>query len=151
MSLSGVRSIYNHGMSTGRRAYDLLRGYVNHEWERIQGISGIDPAEAELNEAIAGPGYRRSTYSESSQQETVVLSDDDLARQILGVSTSASFDEIRRAFDKLNDRSDPAKFPVGSMEADHAAEIRSRVHKAFRILSDKFDATETRFKSLEID
>ncbi len=137
-------------MSTGRRAYDLLRGYVNHEWERIKGIEE-DPAEQELNEALAGPGYRRTSYSEHSEAEVIVISDEDKARQILGVGPAATFDEIRKAFDKLNQRSDPAKFPGGSPEADHAAEIRSRVHKAFRILSEKFDATETRFKSLEID
>lgn len=144
-------AIYNLDMSTGRRAYDLLRGYVNHEWERIKGIDGLDPAEEELNAALAGPGYRRTAYSEETQVEMVQLSEEDLARQILGVTPTATFDEIRKAFDKLNQRSDPKNFPSGSIEAENAAEIRSRVHRAFRILSDKFDATETRFKSLEID
>jgi hypothetical protein len=137
-------------MSTGRRAYDLLRGYVNREWERIQGVEG-DSAEQELNEALAGPGYRRTVQSSEVEYEVVILSDEEKARQILGVGPSATFEEIRKAFDKLNQRSDPANFPAGSTEADHAADIRSRVHKAFRILSDKFDSTETRFKSLEID
>jgi hypothetical protein len=140
-------------MSTGRRAYDLLRGYVNREWERIQGVDEIS-AEQELNDALEGPVNRNrnvTTTFETAEYEVVLLSDEDKARQILGVANDATFDEIRKAFDRLNDRSDPAKFPVGSPEAEHAAEIRSRVHRAFRILSDKFDSTETRFKSLEIE
>jgi hypothetical protein len=138
-------------MSTGRRAYDLLRGYVNTEWERIRGVED-DSAERELNEALGDPAYARyGRTAEASHYEVTILTDEEKARQVLGVSTTASFEEIRKAFDRLNERSDPAKFPEGSLEAQHAAEIRSRVHRAFRILSDKFDSTETRFKSLEID
>ena len=139
------------GMSTGRRAYDLLRGYVNHEWERIQSI-GDDPAEQELNDALNGPaGARQSSYSPEAAVEVVILSDEEKARQILGVGPQADFDEIRKPFEKLDKRSDPSNFPAGSSEAEHAADIRSRVNRAFRLLSEKFDSTETRFKSLEID
>ena len=38
-------------MSTARRAYDLLRGYVHQEWERIQGLEHSDALE-ELDRAI---------------------------------------------------------------------------------------------------
>jgi hypothetical protein len=136
-------------MSTGRRAYDVLRGYINREWERIEHVFERD-AEAELNEALDGP-VQRTTYREEVAYETIILTDEQKARQILGVGPTATFDEIRKSFDKLNERSNPANFPPGSQEAEQAEQIRSRVHKAFRILSDKFDPTETRFKSLEIE
>ncbi len=43
-------------MNEGRRAYDLLRGYIGQEWERIRGVPGVeDPAERELNDAVEGP------------------------------------------------------------------------------------------------
>jgi hypothetical protein len=142
--------IYNLSMSTGRRAYDLLRGYVNREWERIQGVDD-ESAERELNEALEGPLRRSSAAAAETDYEVVLLSDEEKARKILGVGSAASFDEIKKAFDRLSERSNPDHFPSGSAEAEHAAEIRSRVYRAYRILSDKFDSTETRFKSLEID
>ncbi|CAN5529400.1 hypothetical protein BH11ARM1_BH11ARM1_15040 [soil metagenome] len=135
------------GMSTGRRAYDLLRGYVNNEFERLQRMDDAS-AEQELNESLEMPTPTGRTNPNS---EVITLTQEEKARQVLGVSTSATFEEIKKAFDKLCERSDPAKFPSGSAEADQATEIRSRIYRAYRILSDKFDPTETRFKSLEIE
>jgi hypothetical protein len=137
-------------MSTGRRAYDLLRGYINHEWERIQGVYE-DSAEKELNDAIDGPLPRKPTEGTDPAYEVVVLTQEEKARQILGVAPNASFEDIKKAFDKLNERSNPSNFPGDTAEAEQAAEIRSRIYKAYRILADKFDPTETRFKSLEIE
>jgi hypothetical protein len=141
-------------MSTGRRAYDLLRGYINREWERIQDVYETS-AEQELNDAIDRPMARppRTADAQYDEQEyeVVILSQEEKARQILGVAPGATFEEIRKAFDRLNDRSNPDNFPAGSPEAEQAAEIRSRVYRAYRILCDKFDPTETRFKSLEIE
>ena len=134
-------------MSSGRRAYDLLRGYINNEWDRIQGVMDTN-AENELNEALAGPQpIRRDT----PPAEVIALSEEDTARQILGVGPTASFEEIKKAFERLNQRSAPSNFPDDSAESRQAEKIRVRVEKAYRLLCDKFDSTETRFKSLEID
>jgi hypothetical protein len=135
-------------MNGGRRAYDILRGYINNEWERIDRVFQQD-AESELNESLEGPvpTVRRSETVESK----LVVDNEELARKILGVGSSASFEEIRAAYDRLNNRSNPSNFPDQSPEAQQAEKIQSRVQKAYRILSDKFDTTETRFKSLEIE
>jgi len=106
-------------MSAGRRAYDLLRGYINREWDRIHGMERLDALQ-ELD-ANASP---RSTSS--SPASTDVDSDPPVdlkahARQILGVSPSAEFEEIRRAFERLSRRSDPSNFTEGTPEAAHAA------------------------------
>ncbi|HEY0865901.1 MAG TPA: hypothetical protein VGE01_00905 [Fimbriimonas sp.] len=131
-------------MSTARRAYDLLRGYVAHEWERIQGVDETY-AEAELNEAIqSGESAAPAAAAASS------LDNRERARQTLGVSHNAGFDEIRAAFEKLNKRSDPGNFPPNTREARDAAEIQKRVHWAYSVLTEGMDATEKRFKSLEI-
>jgi hypothetical protein len=57
---------------------------------------------------------------------------------------------VRKAFARFNKRSDPANFPAGSAEATQATEIQKRVHWAFGVLTENMDATEKRFKSLEI-
>jgi hypothetical protein len=135
-------------MSSARRAYDILRGYINREFDRIQDVARSS-AEDELNQALDGPVMPTQTVGRDF--DVVILTDEEKAREILGVGPAASFEEIKKAFNRLNERSDPAKFPEGSAEARKATEIRSRVHKAYRILSDKFDVTERRFRSLEID
>lgn len=132
-------------MSTARRAYDLLRGYVSNEWERIKGVEDTF-AEAELNEAIQNP-----VASSPSPVTSAAPKDHPThARQILGVAENATFDQIRAAFERLNKRSDPANFPPGTREARAAEEIHKRVQWAYGILTDGMDATEKRFKSLEI-
>jgi DnaJ-domain-containing protein 1 len=136
-------------MGNGRRAYDLLRGYVNQEWERIRGVDDKD-ALTELNESVSITSTRVER-SVTIQQEIIAVNPPDWARRILGVSPTADFTEIRQAFEKLNTRSDPSKFPAGSAEAQQASEIQLRVQQAYAILTDAIDSTEKRFKSLEID
>lgn len=139
------------GMSTGRRAYDLLRGFVNTEWERIRGVEDRD-AINELNAPYFAAGR---TASASDPQETVREANPEeakaWAKRILGTPEGADFTEVRKAFEKLNSRSDPSKFPAGSPEARQASEIQSKVRQAYAILTEDMDATEKRFKSLEID
>ena len=136
-------------MSTGRRAYDVLRGYVNQEWERIRGVDDKD-ALTELDES-SGFTSVRIERSVTIEQEIVTNDPQDWARKILGVNLTADFSEIRKAFERLNTRSDPSKFPVGSPEARQASDIQGRVQQAYAILTDGIDSPEKRFKSLEID
>jgi len=136
-------------MSTGRRAYDVLRGYVNQEWERIRGVDDKD-AISELNESVEVTSVRVER-SVTIEQETVSTDPQGWARRILGVAPEADFSEIRKAFERLNSRADPTKFPVGTAEARQATDIQRRVQQAYAILTDGIDTTEKRFKSLEID
>jgi len=136
-------------MSTGKRAYDLLRGYVNHEWDRLRGVEMSD-AERELADAMDNP-VAQPSRSHTSVPSHVTLTDTELARQILGVGPGATFAEIRQAFDRVRKRADPSRFPEGSAEAIQASEINQRVHRAYAILSEGVDSTEKRFRSLEID
>ena len=135
-------------MSTGKRAYDMLRGYVNHEWDRIQGVFEAR-AESELQESLDMP-YRPAATAEPNAPVMTILTE-DRARQILGVQSDADFDGIQAAFEKLNQRSNPANFPVGSAEAKQAADIQRNVHQAYNLLTKDMDATERRFRSLDID
>lgn len=134
-------------MSTARRAYDILRGYIGREWERIQDVEESS-ARQELSESLKQPSTSRAPAEQAAP-----ASEEDkgaYARRLLGVSAGATFDEIRKQFERLNRRSDPSNFPPGSAEADQAAEIQKRVHWAYGYLTEHMDTTEKRFRSLEI-
>lgn len=133
-------------MSLGGRAYNILRGYVGREWDRIQGVEA-DVAEQELLEYL--PPTAPATQSNNVTQQ-VAEDRDEHARKILGVTQDSSFSDIRKAFDRLNGRSDPDKFPIGSPEAKQAAEIQRRVQWAYQFLTRDVDPTEKRFGSLEV-
>lgn len=126
-----------------------MRGYLNQEWERIRQVDE-SPEERELRESL-------ETTAISSPRKPLVepthveVDPKDWARRILGVGQGADFAEIRKAFERLNSRSDPSKFPEGSNEGRQAAEIQGRVQQAYAILSENVNTTEKRFKSLEID
>lgn len=140
-------------MSTAKRTYDILRGYVNREWDRIQGIELTD-AERELSDALDNPAPRPRPAT-GAAVETIdadtSASEVAIARRILGVDEGASFAEVRTAFDRVVKRTDPVNFPAGSPEAQQAAEIHRRVHRAYDILTEGMDATEKRFRTLEIE
>lgn len=137
-------------MSTGRRAYDLLRGFVNTEWERIRGVEAETDAQRELNEAMDLPNRPRATSAPVTEE---ALSQDRIerARSILGVAPNATFSDIRKAFERLNKRSDPGNFPEGSTESRQAADIQTQINRAYNVLTEGMDDTEKRFRSLEID
>ncbi len=139
---------YPVAVSTGKRAYDLLRAYVGSEWDRIRGVEETF-AEQELNQAMQDPAPAPA----EPRPVLATPTPDNMARarQILGVSNSASFADVRQAFERLNKRSSPQNFPPGSTEAGQAAEIQKLVHWAYAVLSDNVDSTERRFRSLEIE
>ncbi|HVT14417.1 MAG TPA: J domain-containing protein [Fimbriimonadaceae bacterium] len=146
-------------MGTARRAYDLLRGYVNREYDRIRGVD-LDDAERELNDSMQGymPPKKASSASSSSSQPAeqvdpaqVAASREERARRILGVGPEATFDDIRRSFERLSKRGDPNRFPNNSVEREHAAAIQKSVQWAYAVLTANIDSVEKRFRSLEIE
>ncbi|MCC7230706.1 MAG: hypothetical protein IT203_09965 [Fimbriimonadaceae bacterium] len=135
-------------MSVGRRAYDLMRGYVNREWDRIKGVE-FESAERELQEALELPRQEERSVS-LPPDETILLDRQLRASKILGVPVNAPFADIQKAFDRLKKRSDGSNFPSGSPEAAQAIEIQRRVQWAYGVLTEGMDVTERRFRSLEI-
>ncbi|MBS1706053.1 MAG: J domain-containing protein [Armatimonadetes bacterium] len=136
-------------MSTAQRAYNLLRGYVNREIDRIR---DLDLARKELEDS----GTTQTSIEETTQ---VIVStrpatpeeEIEIARKILGVEASTPFEEIRKAYDRLNVRSDPTRFPEGSEARYAAAELNGKVNLAYRKLTEDLPSAEKRFRSLEID
>ncbi len=134
-------------MDGARRAYDILRGYIGHEWERISAAEP-DPAREAFEREMAKlpqpppaavpPGVSGALTPEA-------------ARGILGAEPGETFGAIKRRYDRLSERADPARFPKGSEEARQAANIRTRVNAAFAVLRDAADPTDRRFGTLEIE
>lgn len=139
-------------MSTGRRAYDILRGWVSHEWDRIREIER-DSAVDELRESMDQPAPRSTQVEVRTEEQLKAAKEDARAHacRLLGVGERATFEDIRRAFDKLNKRSAPERFPANSAERTQAAEIQKRIHWAYQILTEALGTTEKRFRSLELE
>jgi hypothetical protein len=136
-------------MSGARRAYNILRGYVMKEWERIQGVEK-DLAEQELHQAMNDPTKRGQPPPKAEVYERVEDAE-AAARRLLGVAPNATFAQIRQAFERLNKRSDPKNFPNDSPEQEQAAQIQKRVNWAYTTLTDSVDTTQKRFRTLEIE
>lgn len=125
----------------------MLRGFVNTEWDRINGLDQ-EAAWRELEQMTGGkPG-------KATETTTITLKTPEekqaYARRLLGVAEAAPYDEIRKAFERLNTRSDPKNFPAGSEEAKQALDIHKRVNWAYGVLTENMDTTEKRFRNLEI-
>lgn len=150
-------------MSEARRTYDLLRSYVTKEWDRIRDVDW-DKARQEIDDAInsmkgvkpidanapAAPTSVESSIPEPPKSEVDPEVRKRIARQLLGVKDDANFDDIRKAFVRLNKRSDPSRFAAGTPEATQAAEIQKKIHWAYQVLTEGMDEAEKRFRSLEI-
>jgi hypothetical protein len=139
-------------MSTGRRAYNLLRGYINREWDRIKSWEREDALRELGDDRPTAP----SPKADEEPEKTVVYIPEGSTREqaaahILGISEKAPFPEIRHAFVKLSKRSDPANFTEGTPECDQARDIYKKVHWAYRVLTEKMSDSEKRFGSLEIE
>ena len=142
-------------MSEVKRAYDLLRGYIQREWDRISQVEWQDAArelEDSRTNAIPAAQSLPSGLPTSSAKVTAETPDpSDQACKILGVERNAAFSEIRTAYDQLNDRSEAQHFQPGSADALIAEKLRKRVQWAYQILAAQADDTSRRFGSLEIE
>jgi len=148
-------------MSMGKRAYNILRGYVSTEWDRIKDLERdlatkelhtrptppSSPTETPLPPTLSGPPLPAPTTSTPAPKYEPKAH----ARKLLGVSEDCSFDDLRKAYTRLNKRSDPSNFPAGSEEARKAADIQKNVNWAYNLLTATDDSTEKRFRSLELD
>lgn len=138
-------------MSGGKRAYNLLRAYVGREWDRIKSWERQNALE-ELEQTL--PGSKAET-GEVSEKLVVYVPEgtthEEAARQILGVAKDAPFVEVRKTYERLSKRADPARFVEGSPEQRQANEIQRKIHWAYKILTEHTSDAEKRFGSLEID
>lgn len=138
-------------MSDLKRAYDLLRGYVGREWDRIKDIEWSEAAK-ELLVPEGKPATPPEPTAPAAEAAPKPVTDFEAqAREILGVRPEDDFAALRKAYERLTKRTDPALFPAGTPEADQAAKLRAKVDWAYQFLTASTDATAKRFGSLEIE
>lgn len=70
---------------------------------------------------------------------------------LLGVHIGDDFIAVQEAYNRLNARSEPSRFPAGSEEERQAKEIQSRLEASYKILREAIDPTARRFDMLEFD
>lgn len=142
-------------MESARRAYDILRGYIGQEWERISAPTAGD--RPQTSEELARAAFEREMAKLPQPPPAAVppavakALTPEAARTILGAEPGESFGAVKRRYDRLIERADPDRFPKGSEEARQAANIRTRVNAAFAVLREAADPTDRRFGSLEIE
>jgi hypothetical protein len=132
-----------------QRAYSVLKGYINREWDRIKAVEELQ-ARDELETSLGTTSPSRPTV-DSVRRDLDIVFDASHARKILAVDDKATFDQIQEAYNRLTERSSPEKFPAGSEEQSQAVRIQRKIHRAYKLLSEEFSLTERRFKSLEIE
>jgi hypothetical protein len=135
-------------MSSGRRAYDIVRGYVNHGWDQIAGVD--NEAEAELREALANPTPPTSASPTAPLAPPMTL---EVARRLLGVEATASARAVQKAYDELAKAVDPTRFGADPQAAARAKELSSRLRVALELAKAhaKSDPLSDRFSALEIE
>lgn len=144
-------------MSTGRRAYDLLRAYIGHHWERLENLFEAD-ARRELNDYLKGPQLPdvpppipSDAPNETSPDDLTKPMDVATAYKVLDLSPDATLAELKAKYNRLFERSLPTNFPEGSEERKKAAIVHLRVQEAYEVLLPRLDARLKRFRSLEIE
>ena len=137
-------------MSTGRRAFDIIRGYVNHGWDQIQGNEESN-AEREFREAMASPGTQSTPTEVALPRKPEAPMTLESAQKLLGLSPNATSKQIQSAHDELRGMVDPTKFPEGSLEQLRAKEVVRRLTVAKQTMEANVDPTVKRFERLEID
>ncbi len=135
-------------MSSGRRAYDIVRGYVNHGWDRISGVD--DDAEAELRQALENPIPASNAAPGTPPPPPMTL---EVARRLLGVEATASARAVQKAYDELAKAVDPTRFGADPQAAARAKELASRLRVALELAKAhaKSDPLGDRFSGLEIE
>lgn len=136
-------------MGLGERAYYLLRAYIGREWERIETVRQLS-ARAELNAYLQSPvAPVQETRSGSPPDKPKDKLQE--AYDVLGLSRGADLEDLKRAYNRLSERSLPANFPEGSEERKKAAEIHARVQEVYDLLLPILNPRLKRFQSLDIE
>lgn len=138
-------------MSEAKRAYNLLRSFVNQEWERVKGFD-MNEAWRELNENPAEAEARRAEPEAKQLNSAMDATElEATARTILNVTAKASYDEIRKSYEKVSNRVQPQNFDSGTEEARQAQELLRKATWAYQFLTKDMSPVQRRFRSLEIE
>lgn len=156
-------------MSLSRRVTRIARGYLDQITDRLeeieremdrQGKARAD-AQSELQEALDPTNPRRrpssspgappsSPTSVSASTSSPVQQEWSLSQcyRVLGLPEGTDFALVRRTYNDLMKKCDPARFPEGSEERQKATQLRTQIDRAYKILLKHFDPSAERFGEL---
>jgi hypothetical protein len=147
--IAGSHAVPSIRMSTARRAYDVLRGYVSHGWDQLTGDEEKS-ANDELLQAIESPVPNLKSQS-SIQAPTEAAITLDQARKLFDVPPNATSQQITEVYDALRSTADLSKFTEGTDAWQRARQVSRRLDAARNILMENIDPTVRRFERLEIE
>ena len=138
-------------MSEIKRAVNIVSAYAQQQLDRIRQID-MEKAQQDLDTppkawSKSGEGATGSTTVQVSR----TVFDADHARKILQVTPEATFEEIRKSYDKFRLESDPSQYEPKSAEYKRRIQVQTAVHKAYTLLTEEYSITVKRFQSLELD
>jgi len=139
-------------MSEFKRATDIFTAFTQHHIERIRGLE-----DAKAREELGTPtlstskNKEQNSVSGSIEKPRITVFDADHARKILQVNPEATFEEIRKSYEKFLVESDPLNFDPKSPEYNRRIMIQKVVHRAYIMLTEEYSITVKRFQSLELD
>jgi len=157
-------------MGTFERAARILKSYINREWERIETLFESD-ARKELEDFLEQRDVAKSlppsehfenpvppmSPSEGNSSESRSLYDLNwkmdvpTAYRILNLTSRSTLRELKTAYKRLSERSQPEKFPEGSEERKKATILHLRVQEAYELLLPVLDPRSRRFQSLDVE
>ena len=135
------------------RLIGIMRGYIRAAEDRVERVA----AEEELRLAKA----RRQAVEELGAPVSVPpditprIKPDIQIRVVedyrtLGIDPGAALGQVESAWRELARRADPKRFPAGSEEEKHAADILKRINAAYARIREHINPTEGRFGRLEL-
>jgi DnaJ-domain-containing protein 1 len=156
-------------MSLGRRVTRIARGYLDQITDRLeeieremdrQGKARAD-AQSELQEALDPANPRRwpssaaskvnpSAGNSSAETSSTSQSEWNLSQcyKVLGLPDGTDFALVRRTYNDLMKKCDPARFPADSEEHQKATQLRMQIDRAYKIMLKHFDPSAERFGEL---
>ena len=145
-------------MSTGKRAYRLLKAYLSRESDRVDDVLESSAAK-ELKDFLKPGGTAqqkpKATTASSAphpvEKKDSSEMDETTAYRVLNLPPHCTLSELKAAYKRLSERSLPSHFPEDSEERKIAAKLHLRVQQAYDILLPKHDKRLKRFRSLEVD
>lgn len=147
-------------MALGKRITRLAKAHWNDLLERVETIIREEQAEAaarqtaseELSRAMQ-PQFEVDAPAAPSTKPAQPAQQTELQRayRVLGLSEDADLAAVRRAYRELIGRSDPNRFPEGSLEREKAAQIQQRIEQAYQTLLLHLDHSAQRFRNLSVE
>jgi hypothetical protein len=148
---SAQRELDDHVASPALSAFERAQA-------KIRNAQGDNQATKELNGSLNQANFTQAPSEATLEDPPLPLvtptpSQNALlgAYKVLGVPEGSTLPTVQKAYQELQQRADPSKFPAGSQEQKMAQDIHRRVNGAYILLANALSpASDDRFDRLEL-